>query len=134
MDVTKGTITRTKPANVVTTLSGKYPYVVSNANTDYESGQFSMMFMPKDSDGEYTTENDYIYREGIKAFLNDGKPKIMKLSDGRIWMIATTNGLTEDNGEVEHYVHHSFNWVEIGDPESSSDLYNNNFIDVNLEG
>ena len=119
---------------MVTTLSGKYPYVVSNANTDYESGQFSMMFMPKDSDGEYTTENDYIYREDIKAFLNDGKPKIMKLSDGRIWMIATTDGLTEDNGEVEHYVHHSFNWVEIGDPESSSDLYNNNFIDVNLEG
>lgn len=133
LDITKGTITRTKPSNVVTTLSGKYPYVVSNANTDYESGQFSMMFMPKDSDGEYTTENDYIYREDIKAFLNDGKPKIMKLSDGRIWMIATTDGLTEDNGEVEHYVHHSFNWVEIGDPESSSDLYNNNFIDVNLE-
>ena len=66
--------------------------------------------------------------------MNDGKPKIMKLSDGRIWMISTTDGLTEDNGEVEHYVHHSFNWVEIGDPESSSDLYNNNFIDVNLEG
>ena len=134
LDITKGTITRTKPTNVVTTLSGKYPYVISNAETDYETGQFSMMFLQKDSDGEYTTENAYQYREAIKEFLNDGRPKIMKLSDGRIWMISTTDGLTEDNGEVEGYVHHSFSWSEIGDPENSGDLYDNNFIDVNLEG
>ena len=134
LDITKGTITRNRPSNVVTTLSGKYPYVISNGESDYESGQFSMMILPKDTDGEYTTENAYQYREAIKDFLNDGKPKIMKLSDGRIWMISTTDGLTEDNGEVEGYVHHSFNWVEIGDPENSSDLYDNDFIDVNLEG
>ena len=35
---------------------------------------------------------------------------------------------------IEGYVHTSFSWVEIGNPESSSDLYENNFIDVNLEG
>lgn len=134
LEISKGTITRNRQTNVVTTLSGKYPVVINNGDADYESGQFTMMFMPKDSSGEYTTEGDYEYREEIKAFLNDGRPKIMKLTDGRIWMICTTNGVTENNDDIEHYVHHSFDWVEIGDPESSSDLYYNNFIDCNVEG
>jgi len=93
-----------------------------------------MMFLPKDSTGEYTAEKAYEYREEIKAFLNDGKPKIMKLTDGRIWMICTTDGISENNDDIEGYVHHSFSWVEIGDPENAGDLYYNNFIDCNVEG
>ena len=58
----------------------------------------------------------------------------MKLTDGRIWMISITNGVSENNDAIEGYVHHSFDWVEIGDAESSGDLYYNNFIDCNVEG
>ena len=80
------------------------------------------------------TVGAYQYREEIKQFLNDGRPKILKLADGRTWMIMIIDSLDEDNGSIEGYVHTSFSWVEIGNPESSSDLYENNFIDVNLEG
>lgn len=134
LEISKGTITRNKQTNVVTTLSNKYPVVINNGNSDYESGQFTMMFLPKDSTGEYTAEKAYEYREEIKAFLNDGKPKIMKLTDGRNWMICTTDGISENNDDIEGYVHHSFSWVEIGDPENAGDLYYNNFIDCNVEG
>ena len=58
----------------------------------------------------------------------------MKLTDGRVWMVSITNGVTEDNDTIEGYVHHSFDWVEIGDPENSRDLYDNNFIDCDVEG
>lgn len=134
LEIEKGTITRNRQSNVVTTLSGKYPYVVSNGEANYDSGQFTMMFLPKDIDGEYTTENAYQYREEVKEFLTNGHPKIMKLTDGRIWMVSLTSGVSEDNDTIEGYVHHSFDWVEIGDPESSADLYYNNFIDCNVEG
>lgn len=134
LEFTKGTITRNHQTNVITTLGNKYPFVINNGIADYDSGQFTMMFLPKDTTGDYTTENAYQYREEIKAFLNDGKPKIMKVTDGRIWMVCTTDGVSEDNDSIEGYVHHSFSWVEVGDPESSSDLYDNNFIDCNVEG
>lgn len=134
LNISKGTITRNKKTNVVTTLSGKYPFVISNGESDYDSGTFTMMFLPKDGDKEYTTAGAYQYREEIKNFLNNGKPKILKLTDGRIWMVMVVGSIEEDNSSVENYVNTSFGWVEIGNPESSSDLYNNNFIDVNLEG
>lgn len=133
LDVTKGTITRNRQTAAVTPLSGKYPYVFINGESDYDSGTFKMMFLPRDESGEYTKDGAYAYREKIKDFLNDGRPKIMKLQDGRIWLIMTTDGITEDNGDIEGYVHHSFNWVEIGDPESGRDLYDNDLSDINME-
>lgn len=134
LEINKGTITRNKETNTVTTLSGKYPYVISNGESDYDSGNFTVMFLPKDEMKDYTTIGAYAYREEIKKFLNDGKPKILKLTDGRTWMVMIVGSIDEDNSSVENCVYTSFSWVEIGDPESSSDLYNNNFIDVNLEG
>lgn len=134
LEISKGTITRNKETSVVTTLESKYPYVISNGAANYDSGSFSMMFLPKDDTKEYTTDGAYSYREEVKQFLNDGRPKIMKLTDGRTWMIMVEGSIAEDNDSIENVVHTSFDWVEIGDPESSSDLYENNFIDVNLEG
>ncbi len=134
LELEKGTITRNGQTNTVVPLSGKYPVVIRNGDADYDSGQFTMMFLPKAADGEYETEGAYLYREEVKNFLNDGRPKIMKLTDGRIWMISITNGVSENNDAIEGYVHHSFDWVEIGDAESSGDLYYNNFIDCNVEG
>ena len=134
LDISKGTISRNKETNVITTLESKYPYVISNGASNYDSGSFSMMFLPRDETKEYTTVGAYPYREEVKKFLNDGRPKIMKLTDGRTWMIMIEGGIAESNDSVENVVHTSFSWVEIGDPESSADLYENNFIDVNLEG
>ena len=134
LELEKGTITRNGQSNTVVPLSGKYPVVIRNGDADYDSGQFKMMFLPRGSDGEYMTEGAYEYREEIKIFLNNGRPKIMKLTDGRVWMVSITNGVTEDNDTIEGYVHHSFDWVEIGDPENSRVLYDNNFIDCDVEG
>lgn len=134
LEISKGTITRNKETSVVTTLESKYPFVICNGAANYDSGSFSMMFLPKDDTKEYTTVGAYSYREEVKQFLNDGRPKIMKLTDGRTWMIMVEGSIAEDNNQVENVVHTSFDWVEIGNPESSTDLYENNFIDVNLEG
>ena len=122
LDISKGTITRNKETNVITTLSGKYPFVISNGESDYDSGSFSMMFLPKDGDKEYTTIGAYSYREEVKKFLNNGKPKILKLTDGRIWMIMIVGSIEEDNSSVEDCVHTSFGWVEVGDREKCGSL------------
>jgi hypothetical protein len=66
-------------------------------------------------------------------FLCDGTPKILKHRDGRIWMISTTGTPNETPQDVPEIENTSFDWVEIGSVDSTNDLYNNGFINVNIE-
>lgn len=136
LDIEKSTITRNEVNNVVTTLKGRYPIVISNGNSDYYSGSFRMMFLPFDNNDrrEYTKVGAYEYREHVMDFLTNKKPKIMKLDDGRMFLVRIIGNVQDENDRFEDYVHTSFEWVQIGDVSSSEDLYMNGFIDVNVEG
>lgn len=135
LDIDKGTITRNKARSVVEPLGGsKYPFVVSNGDCDYYSGSIEAMFLPFSANRDYTKDGAYDYREKIMAFLNNDRTKILKFDDGRMWMIGVSGAPQDSNEEPDGVVHTSFDWTEIGDCESTTDLYDAGFIDVNLEG
>lgn len=126
---------KNRPTSVINTLGRRTPYVISNGMNNYYSGQVSTVFVDQNLDTcEYDTVNGWKYREAIMDFLCDGKPKILKHEDGRMWMINITGSPSESESPHPLYPTTTFDWVEIGDVNSSNMLYENNFIDVNVEG
>ena len=126
---------KNRPTSVINTLGRRTPYVISNGMNNYYSGQVSTVFVDQNLDTcEYDTVNGWKYREAIMDFLCDGKPKILKHEDGRMWMINITGSPSETESPHPLYPTTTFDWVEIGDVNSSNMLYENNFIDVNVEG
>ena len=59
--------------------------------------------------------------------------KILKLNDGRIYLIKITGKPTDISEGHEDLRRISFEWVEIGDVNSEKDLYLNNLSDVSAE-
>lgn len=126
---------KNRPTTVINTLGRRTPYVITNGENNYYSGQISAVFVDQNLETcEYETENGWRYREAIMDFLCNGNPKILKHEDGRMWMINVTGSPSESESPHPLYPTTSFEWVEIGDVGSSTMLYENNFIDVNVEG
>lgn len=131
LEIKQGEIARNRESEVITTLSGKYCYVVRNGDANYASGQLTAMFLPMDARRDYTTKGAVEYRKKFMDFLTDDQPKILKFTNGQIWMISVVGSPVDEYEEyIEDAVSTTFEWVEIGDPESQQDLYYNNFIDV----
>lgn len=129
------TVQKNRPSAVVNTLGRKMPYVVTNGLNNYYSGQVSTIFVDQDAQTcDLDIEHGWIYRDSILDFLCDGNPKILKHEDGRMWMVQITGTPSESESPHPDFPTTSFEWVEIGSAESSTMLYSNNFIDVNVEG
>lgn len=131
---------KNKPTNYVQTINRKYPYVFNAGNNDFYTGSVETEFISNNSN---LVKNDDInelvksspqYREELMDFLTNGNAKILKLYDGRIWMINIINTPSEKSSDIPYLSGISFDWVEIGDTQSTNDLYDNNFIDINIEG
>ena len=122
---------KNRPNSTVNTIDRKYPYVVSNGQNNYYSGSASGVFIELDYDNcQFKTKEGWQYREQLMEFLQNGKPKILKHDDGRMWLVAIVDNPSESASEHPDKVTTTFNWVEIGDCKSGTDLYDNNFIDV----
>ena len=68
----------------------------------------------------------------MKNWLSNKKPKILKFYDGRIWLISVTGGITDAGDSINDLRKISFDWVEIGKPNSET-LYNCALSDVGRE-
>ena len=108
--------TRNTQSNYVTTLSGRTPYKISNTSLNYTTGQTSALFMPLDQYNQPIKQVSKEYAEAVVDYLTDGKEKILKTSDGRVWYVTIdpeVNIAFDDNyigaGDI------SFNWTEIND-------------------
>lgn len=129
------TANRRNPYSLAEPLDSKFPFVFFNGNTNYETGSVQGLFVEIDWDKhQFKTSSGARYREKVKAFLTNRKPKILKCMDGRIWMIDVTSDPTESVQNHPDQVSISFNFTEIGDVASTRDMYFNNFTDVDLEG
>ena len=123
-----------KPSAVISTLDGKYPFVISNSSNNYYSGTISGVFMQRgEKSDEIYGKEGWRYRKQFEDFLMNGKPKILKHEDGRIWMIMITGEPSESQGEHPYLPTTTFDFVEIGDYSSDRDMYENNFINVSEE-
>lgn len=111
-----------QPVSVVTTLSRRFPYVVRNSSIRYDSGEASGFFVDKKVDG-YDLAGGHAYRRKMNEFLQNGHPKILKVDDGRMWLVSVTSPqiTQKDEGHPE-FITTSFEWTEIGDADSYEDL------------
>lgn len=125
--------TRNQNASVITTLGRKYPIFVANGTANYDSGSFDTSFVAID----YVTcsldlKNAVNYRNKIDDFLTNKKKKIYKTFYGDMWLVNIVDSISRS---IDHYENpvHTVSWVETGDYNSTTDMYNADLIDVDYE-
>lgn len=107
------------------------PVVIKGGITNYISGDIECTFI-ENRDCEWLVNDSWEYRNQIYQFLTNGKPKILKDFEGNTWMIAVTSGISEDSDHYQH-IKSKFSVVECGEVSSVGDLYDNGFIDTDLD-
>lgn len=127
-----GTVATVQKVGVFEPFGRQYPIVVSNGNTQYDSGSFSGYVFPSNFYNDNIIDRHEIVEErnNIIKFLSNKKPKILKDHNGNCWLICIVDkpSTSYDNNYGQGVVKVEANWVEIGDYNNSSDLYNANLI------
>lgn len=116
-------------AQTLQLLNSKYMNVVSNSVLNCESGQITGTLLKMD--GCRADRNATIaYRNQWKDRLADRKPLILKIDDGRIWMIRVIPEINDTQRGHKDLREITFRWVEVGDVNDMKALYYNGFSDV----
>lgn len=127
----KVTVQREQTATTLKTLDSKYPFVFKNSRNNYSSGSATGVFIEFDYVArEYKTKEGYGFRAKLNDFLLNGNPKILKMDDGRTWLVNVVENISEDQENWTDKITTSLNWVETGDANNALDLYTNGLIDV----
>lgn len=122
--------TRNKPASVVNTATGKYPYRVCWSQNNYDTITIKGTHFKLDNcnfDLDATAE----YNKTYDDFITNGNPKLIRDWTGRMW-IAELDGNIEHSAEGHHNnisTQHTF--VEIADANDQTALYQYGFTDYN---
>lgn len=141
-DITDGfcDTTRNIPSSTVELLNSKYPILVRNTIANYDTGNCKGAFVPlvneESCELAFGEEYDYMriqYQKGFMDFISDGIPKILKLPDGRMWIIQITPNPSDTANQMYNNREISWSWVEIGDVNSEEDLYYLGLSDVSPE-
>lgn len=131
-DVEYGTNARNQQVGTFQPLGKQYPIIIANGLLSYESGSVSATILNDDYEETGIIKPTEIVEKKtiIKDFLTNKKAKILKDWNGNIWLCMVT-----DNAQVTYRTKSSmsipqiqFNWVQIGDANNQSDLYNNGVI------
>lgn len=134
-DVSLNTHSRNFSVATLQPMNQRYPYVVHNGESNYDTGSCSAFFVKTDFDaGRFDLNRLSKYQKEFLDFLADGTTKYLKYEDGRAWIIAVTGQPTQSTSEHKMKWITSFNWTEVGSTSSSTDLYDGGFIDMNIEG
>lgn len=123
--------TRNRQSSIITTLNSKYPYVFFGSNSNYDSATFSGTVIRNEEGDYWDFDGSYRYREEMKDWLTNGEPKILKMEDGREWLMSVNGNIEEDCSEHIDKVKISFDFVQIGDYDNSDDLSSNGLIIYN---
>lgn len=123
--------TRNVPSTVINLLNNKYPKYVSNSIANYDTGSCSGTFVYFDQDTcTYDFEHSSNQTRFVMDILTNRKPKLLKVEDGRMWLVMITGNPTDSGKDYLYNRVISFEWAEIGDCNSEEDLYYANLIDV----
>lgn len=131
--------TRNIPSSTVELLHCRYPIFIRNTIANYDTGSCKGAFVPLDEDTcefAYDSEQDYEriqYQREFMDYICDSIPKILKLPDGRLWLIHVTPSPSDTANQQYNDREISWSWVEIGNVNSEEDLYYLGFSDVTEE-
>lgn len=119
-------------------LNSRFPTFSRNSMANYDTGTCVGSFFKmegcefKVGKREYDYDN-VKYQKEVMDFICDGNPKILKMPDGRTWLIQVTSNPSDTANSVYNNRAISFSWVEIGDINSEEDLYYLGLSDVSPE-
>lgn len=117
--------------SLVEMLNSKYMQVVGNSDLNCDSGSISGTVIKFNEDeDDIDMELSLSYRKEFVNRLANKKPLILKVDDGRIWMIKVTGTPTDNMHDMRSLRDISFEWTEIGDINDMRTLYLNGFSDV----
>lgn len=123
---------RERSGTIVQTLGRNKPFYISNGLYNYDSGSINVTFIQMDNQCNFDQDNGSSYRKYVDDILSDNKPKILKLDDGRMWIIGITDAISQSDSGTK-VPSHSINWTEIADCDDAYDMYVNGFIDSFVE-
>ena len=123
---------RNHTGNIIQTLGRNKPYYISNGEYNYDSGSINVTFIQMDDKCQFDVENGGKYRKYVDDILSDKKPKILKTDDGRMWIVAITDSISQSDS-LSEIPTHTINWTEIADCNNANDMYVNGFTDVYVE-
>lgn len=122
--------TRNIPSSNVELLNSKYPIFVRNTIANYDTGTCTGYWVPSNPDNncEFALDKEYDfyrinYQREVMDFICDGNPKVLKVPDGRMWIIQVTPSPTDSADQTYQNRQISFQWVEVGDYKSEEDCY-----------
>ena len=130
-DLDGGDTSRNITAKALELLNSKYMHVVSNSELDCDSGSITGSFFKLDEENhQVDLYSSLQYRNEFKNRLSNHKPMILKIHDGRIWIVKVVDKINDKkNGHVD-LRQVSFDWVEIGDINDMKTLYELGLSDV----
>lgn len=114
------------------TIGRKYPFVIKNGAAAYYSGTVTAIFIEL-VDCEWDVENGAHYRKLVDEFLGNGNVKILKDWLGNMWMVSIIDNISQDSSGGAKFPTHTFSWVECGGAEDIGDLYDNGFINTQMD-
>lgn len=108
----------------VTTLMGRYPFIISNTLNDFDSGSLTALFLQFDPERcDYITNQTWTFRKQVEKFLTKFQPILIRTEDGRAWIAAVVNNtISYSKNSALHNVVTQFEWNEIGDINKPQDL------------
>lgn len=118
---------RNAMVSVHNTLQSKYPFVVYNSLNMYDSGTaegFWAEWNEELQDFDFNVVSNAKFRNEIKEFLYDFKPKLLYYRDGRKWLVGISDpAISETRQASDQHTKLSFGWTEIGE-SSEENLLN----------
>ena len=112
-DITKHPINRNDRGSILTAMDSKYPYQIINGDADYDSGSIEGFFSDIDDDCRVDMNNNALSNT-LRAWLNNGRAKLLTYYTGEAWIVAV-NGISTTDPENNDVYNTSFNWTAIGD-------------------
>lgn len=121
--------TRVQKVGIFEPMGRATPIVVSNALTNYETGNVRGTVLPNnylESGGQYQPLEIVQERKQLLDFLTNKKAKVLKDWAGNSWlvMVIDTPTITYKTGSGMTMTDVGFSYVTLGDPNNQTDLYN----------
>ena len=125
-DMVKHPISRNDRGAHVEPMDSKYPYFIVNGSPDYDSGSVSGIIAEVDENCDPIT-GDAVYSDIVRAWLNNGRAKLLTYYTGEAWIVSVTSVQTQDPNNDDNYAT-SFTWTQIGNADIIDDYVKNGLV------
>ena len=126
-------VTTNQNKEFISTLGRKKPFAISNGLSQYDSLSMSVSFVPT-NDCQFDFDRAATYRQEINKFLTETPAMIIKDDTGRRWMVSAGAPISQSVDGHPNNIIYNIEFTEVGDVDSTTDLFNAGLSDVDVEG